>query len=60
MFSLMSMLLVEHDEDSMNEAWAPLQLARLEQKLNITMYPYPEDYSGGLSGITMVRRRDVD
>lgn len=53
-----SMLLVEHDEDSMNEAWAPIQLARMEAKLKIS-YPYPEDYSGGMSGITMVRRRDT-
>ena len=52
------MLLVEHDEDSMNEAWAPIQLARMEAKLKIS-YPYPEDYSGGMSGITMVRRRDT-
>jgi hypothetical protein len=62
MFSLIgktTMLLVEHDEDSMNEAWAPIMLARMEHKLHLSMYPYPEDYSGGMSGITMVRRRDT-
>ena len=49
---------VEQDEDLMDEAWTNT-LARLEAK-RIASSPYTEDYSGGLSGITMVCKREVE
>jgi hypothetical protein len=43
-----TMLLVQHDEDSaMDSSWGPIELARLEQRLGIKLYPYHEDFDGG-------------
>ncbi len=54
-----TMLLAEHDEDSMDDsAWGPIKLARIEQKLGLSVYPYASDFAGGMQGITMRTTKD--